>query len=637
MRWASASAVMLALLGAGSVCALTLVDLGKSEYVIVIAQDAIPAERFAAEELALHVEQMSGVALPIVTDAGALPGRGVFLGPTRHTAHLDVEVDWEQLGPEEYLLRVTDDHLIIAGGRPRGTLYGVYALLEDHLGCRWFAPDTTVIPRRETITLAPARTTGRPAFEYREPKLYAGGRRSAWWRKHFDPKYVARTRNSGTFVHTHVHPMEERFGGHFKIPHFGHNLSALVPSKLYAAEHPEYFAWHDGKRVLGGDVELCLTHPDVARIAADSLRKWMREDPEADMLFIGQSDTAKYCMCDRCMEAYLRYGPVKPDRKHGASFGLGYGGLAGRNLQFANEVAKLLEDDLPNQRIGVFAYGATRNPPMNFAKAHRNVVVWYCPLERCMCHPIDSGPINADFYAFADGIRRWRRIVGEVMLYDYCFGPGFGLPSDVPTIADTVRTAQRLGVRGVMVDTIGNLPAGFGFLQYWLRSQLLRNPDFDAQAGLREFLDAYYGAAAPRIGRFIALVSDPGSYEPPAASTVDIWASKDSPLRQELVHSCLLRRRRLTNRAIEEGYALFEHALKATATNPKARDHVEAARIVLQVVMIEHLPADDPRLKEEAARLLRVAGKLEMPFIKDTTLHEYRDRISRKLGVDLLP
>ena len=101
------------------------------------------------------------------------------------------------------------------------------------------------------------------------------------------------------------------------------------------------------------------------------------------------------------------------------------------------------------------------------------------------------------------------------------------------------------------------------------------------------------------------------------------------------MYGCHLGHRRLTGQAIEEGYALFEQALQATAADAKARLHVESAKIVLQVVMLEHLPVDDPRLKEEATRLLSMAQRLEMPFIKRTPLKEYRERIGQRLGVAL--
>ncbi len=634
----AATILMLTFLGAMPAGALTLVDGGQSEYVIVVSSDAIPAEQFAAEELALHLEQMSGSKLPIVTDAEPLATHAILLGNTRFLQELGVEVDWQQFGKEGYLLRVSGDHLIIAGGQPRGVLYGVYALIEDHLGCRWFAPDTSFIPQRKTIELAQLTDldpylapdiTGKPAFEYRDPKMYAGYVRSWWWRDHFDANYVARTRNSGTFIDANVHPIDERYGGAFEIPHSGHNLSHLVPAELYAAQHPEYFALHEGRRVTEGDLELCLTHPDVVQIAAQTLRQWMQAEPNADMFFIGQSDTGNYCQCERCKAAYERYTPPG-----NPSSVIGYGGLAGRNLQFVNQVATLLEDEFPNMRIGTFAYGASRNPPANIT-AHRNVVIWYCPIERCICHPLDRGPINQSFYHFADGIKKWKQIAREVYLYDYSFAGALGPPADLLTIAPTVRAAWRLGVTGVQVDAIIDIQVGFGFLRYWLWAQSLRNPEWDAEQALCEFLDAYYGSAATHIEDFISLVSNPGNYEPLPAEKANIWTNEDSPLRHELVYGCHLGYRQLTDQAIEHSYSLFEQARQATAGDPQTHRHVAAARMVLQFAMLENLPADDPRLKDEAAGLLRLAKELEMRSIQDVSMDRYWDEISNKLGVTI--
>ena len=596
--------------------ALTLVSQGSSDYTIVIPDDAIQAERTAARELVHHIKQISGAELPIASESQFDGSAGILLGANRHQKELGIEPDWQQLGKEGYLLRVVARNLIIAGGRPRGTLYGVYALLEDQLGCRWFAPDTTFIPKRDTIELPALDLTGGPAFEYRDPWMYAGHIYSIWWRTHFDPKYVARTRNSGNLIDRHVHPIDNRYGGGFTIPRFGHNLSQLVPAKDYAASHPEYFALHDGKRIIGGDLELCLSHPDVARIAADTLRRWMREAPDADMFFIGQSDTSNYCQCERCVLAYRKYSANPGGDPWG---GLGWGGLAGRNLHFANEIAQRLEEEFPNRRIGVFAYGATRNPPLNI-QAHRNIVVWYCPIERCACHPIDRGPINGVFYDFAGGIDRWKAIAEEVYLYDYRLGNALAPPADLLTLAETVRAAKRLGVGGVMVDAMIDIQAGFGFCRYWLWARLLRDPDVDAVWALREFLDAYYGSAAPHIDAFIRLTSNPRMYGPLPLDDANIWTAQDSLSRQHLVHGCHLGRRKLTRDALETGYALMEKARQATADDPQARAHVDAARMVLQYAMLKGLPADDPRLKAEKESLLHLAESLEMPSIQGVPL-----------------
>ena len=641
MRWFMA--VLLATTVVLPATALTLVDKGESDYVIVVARDAIPAERFAAEELASHLEKMSGAKLTIASDEDALPARAILVGRSRFLDDLGVSVDWHALGKEGYLLRVAGAHLVIAGGRPRGTLYGVYALLEDYLGCRWFAPDTSVIPKSERIELPQLNLTEKPGFEYREPWMYVSWICSMWWKNHYDPDYISRTRHSGRIVNEMVGPVDERHGGYFEIPYCQHNLSLLVPAKEFAAENPEYFALQpDGTRTTEGDLELCLTHPDVVRIAAERLREWMRADPAADMFFIGQSDTIKNCQCDRCRAAYTRYDPEPDDPERRA----GWGGLAGRNIEFVNAVAGLVEDEFPEKRIGTFAYGNTRNPPANI-KAHRNVVVWYCPIERCACHPVDRGPINKGFYDFEAGIRRWQEIAREVYVYDYNKGDPFMLD-----IAPNVRALRRLGVRGVMVDAIMDIQVGFGFLRYWLWAQSLNKPQWDADTGLHEFLNAYYGAAAPHIDRYLRLVGDPHSYEPLAEETAGIWnetqvppsstewrkslwRNKDSPMRKELVHYCHLQMRRLTDDALEEGYARFEDALEVTADDARARRHVEAARISLQRAMFRLLPANDPRLRDEALEFLRVAKDMELDVVERKPIAEYREKLSEKIGMKL--
>ena len=70
------------------------------------------------------IEEMSGARLPIVNEAR---GNAVLLGGG--AARLPVE----SFGAEGFVLRTSGGNLIVAGGRERGTMYGVYTLL-DKLG-----------------------------------------------------------------------------------------------------------------------------------------------------------------------------------------------------------------------------------------------------------------------------------------------------------------------------------------------------------------------------------------------------------------------------------------------------------------------------------------------------------------------
>ena len=294
---------------------LTIVANGHSDYLIVLAQGAIPAERFAAEELALHVKQMSGVELKIISDSDALPQHAILLGNTRYLAELAVEPDWEQLGKEGYLIRTTEDHLVIVGGRPRGTMYGVYDLLQDW-GCRWFTIDMNYIPKQSTLHVPDLDAIRRPVFEFRDTMVNRGkvGRGVPGQYVDSDDRddwYAAR--NRWNFVIRDYRNKDERHGGCFRIAKGpAHNYRWLVAPEAYGAQHPEYYALDDGKRlnypIRGNEVELCLSNPNVAQVAAENIAGWLRADPDTDMCFIGQSDTPSYCKCDNCEATRKRYG-----------------------------------------------------------------------------------------------------------------------------------------------------------------------------------------------------------------------------------------------------------------------------------------------------------------------------------------
>lgn len=638
---------------------LKIVGDGRSDFCIVVPADAIAVELFAAEELATHVRQMSGINLRVVRDNEPLPSQAILLGNVRHLAALGIEPDWQELGKEGCLVRTTDNYLVIAGGRPRGTLYGVYTVLEKFWGCRWFAPDTALTPASKTLAVSQLNRCFRPAFEYREPWIYSGGGRGKWWANHFVPAYLSRTRNSSNLQKMHVFwdlPDRQedfgRYGGNFDVVRFSHNHALLVPLEKYAKSHPEYYALRSGKRIVEGDIELCMSNPDVERIAADTLARWMRENPAADMFFVGQSDTDQYCECGACDTARRKYGGWDGARRLEIPGTLGdegwikWGGFAGLNIEFVNRIATRLESRFPHSRIGTFAYTGTQRPPRNIT-AHRNVVVWYCPtsadppLKRCFNHSIERCAVNDDLCDYASEIRAWSRIARQIYVFDYSQLGGVRQPADLLALRDNVRAYRRLGVEGVLVDAITDVQAGFGFMRYWLWTQLLNDPDFDFERGLQEFVAAYYGAAGPDILQYIALVSRPDNYEALSEEVVAPWTS--DPYRSvpyDRLRECGLGweagGRVLTDAAIDQGYEIFERATAAVADDAPSLNHVRAARMCLQHAMLELLPDNDQRLVDEARSFVALLGKFEMTHVAHLALDEYRTRLSKKLNTELL-
>ena len=139
---------------------IVLAENGQSPYQIVVADKASPSTKHAAEELQKYLQQMTGAKLPIVSDQQ--PARPQGDHPRRQCpfARLKTGIDVASLGKEGYVIRTVGDNLVIVGGQLRGNMYGVYGLLEDHLGCRWFTPDVSRIPKSHAIGDRPDR---RPA------------------------------------------------------------------------------------------------------------------------------------------------------------------------------------------------------------------------------------------------------------------------------------------------------------------------------------------------------------------------------------------------------------------------------------------------------------------------------------------
>jgi len=107
---------------------------------------------------------MSGVTIPVQQDNEAVAGPMILVGNGPLLRQIDDSIDFDDLGKEGFIIRTRSPHILIAGGRERGTLYGVYDFLEDVLGCRWFTHECSYIPSRSVITVGDLDITEKPAF-----------------------------------------------------------------------------------------------------------------------------------------------------------------------------------------------------------------------------------------------------------------------------------------------------------------------------------------------------------------------------------------------------------------------------------------------------------------------------------------
>lgn len=119
---------------------LTLAANGKSTFVIVLPQDAIPAEATAAAQFQKYFYQITGAQLPIKTETSVDEKTPqILIGTGQRVKVLLPQQNWETLGKDGILIQTVGNNLILTGTRPRGALYAVYEFLEA-AGCRWWTP-----------------------------------------------------------------------------------------------------------------------------------------------------------------------------------------------------------------------------------------------------------------------------------------------------------------------------------------------------------------------------------------------------------------------------------------------------------------------------------------------------------------
>ena len=590
--------LLAGLAGTETQASIPLATDGRSDYRIVIPKDAIGSEKHAAAELQSFLKQISGAELAIVDDAEAMPGYAILLGKTAHLAPLKVEVDWRKLGQEGFTIRTVGRHLVIAGGRPRGTLYGVYTFLEDHLGCRWFSSKASRIPKRASITLGDINDTQVPVLEYREP----------FWFDAFDADWAARNKCNSAHAR-----LDETRGGKIVYTGFVHTFNPLVPPEKYFDEHPEYFSLIGGKR-MKGYYQLCLTNPDVLRITIEAVRNLLRANPGTNIVSVSQNDTGGWCECENCKKVEAEEGGVH----------------AGPIIRFVNAVAEAIEKEFPNVAVDTLAYQYSRAPVTKTRPRH-NVIVRLCSIECCFSHPLEE-----EDTAFKKDIVGWSKMCDRLYVWDYVTTFGhYVLPfSNIEVLQPNVRFFVRHGVKGLFEEgAYQSNGAEMAELKAYLLAKLLWNPDCDVEKHRADFLEGYYGRAAGVIDRYLRLLR-----EHVLARKIHqpIWINPESG--------------HVPPEIIKKANTLFDEAERLVADAPDVLHRVHVARLPIQYVQLSRFrmetsrpwgirgdmygPEPDPEKLKLADRFFAVCKKENVTHLNEGGFHPnaFREQVMSRIG-----
>lgn len=392
------------------VMALEIVGAGGVHATIVTPDQPIPAEAHAAAELQYHVEQSTGVRLPIVVESEFTPTSGaIFIGSTRAADTAGIQT--ESLAPNACRIVLQGGNLFIAGRDSdgplwsnqwtiheirthMGTLFGVYEFLEKQIGVKWIwpGPGGEVIPHHDEIRVDAWDQTWTPPFIHTRIRDHApsnidfsiegSGPITLWSTKSAAAEY---RRDQGIWLRRQRFAMSTNLDARHSFQGYWDEFGKL---------HPEYFnELPDGTRrsdptIYNGSPEhlsMCVSEPGLWRAVVDRWRTARTaEDPH---ISAGENDNPGKCTCARCM-AWDLYDPAEPDARLAAAkraFAAGdlkwYTALGSVSDRYARFYLALQEEARqfdPDVIVKGFAYENYVAAP-RFTKLNRQVLISFVP------------------------------------------------------------------------------------------------------------------------------------------------------------------------------------------------------------------------------------------------------------------
>ncbi len=471
-----------------------LAENGQAKLDIVInSAKSGEVEKNAAYELKKFLEESTGATFTVREESSPGKTAAFYVGNTDFAEKNKITM--KNAGKEEWRIQSVGNSIVITGGVPRGTIYGVYDFLEKFLDAYFLAPDCITI-RKTSILSVPDRISIR-----NQPVFYSRYTVPGALPKDLGAysRYLLRNRANFAYV-------PDSFGGAERYGSPGMSHTFYEYSKDYPPEKTEYFSLRsDGRRERavnsGGPGQLCITNPEVKEKVYEKLVSYIESDrkrnKEAPRFYsITGNDNTNFCKCENCMA----------DTRKGGNY-------SDTTLRFINAVAARLKKSHPDVKIITWAYTYTIQPP-KFEKPLDNVIVEICTLGKeftnsGICetmHPV-TAPQNKEFRKIFDG---WKQRSGELFVWDYWIL--YGKTANYPYLNTSryfsdMKFFAKNNVRGMLIENEA-LDGSFHGLRQWLSHRLLLNPDQDRETLLRIFFNGYYGKAAKAMRAYLDFLEE---------------------------------------------------------------------------------------------------------------------------------
>ncbi len=511
---------------------------GASGYSIVIpaAANRNSVESFAAEELQNIFYNTTGVTLPVVADTDvtfSADNRHISVGDTSVFAGCGYDMQPLDLNFDGYIVKRYGKTVVINAKSQAGKINGVYGFCEKNLGYMYYASDCVRYGKSQNVRLVDFDWVDVPDFQ---------GRISYSAEMIYNPLNRLRLRNNNQLT-GHVAKYGE---GDLWCLSDQSVCFEILPFWKYYTAHPDWYYMDSavtdkGNGVLEyvyNDITYTIDLKDLSKTPFDSsgmpfsqsglwlliknhvqicytkalsdaemfgeftknLKEHIVNNPTRRLFMLGMSDNNNVCTCSACTESNKRYT------------------VSGTTMRFVNAVADDVESwrvqNYPDREVQlvVFAYLSTQEAPVKdvlengkyvpvdaSVVARDNVTVRIAPINSCHYYTFDNVGKNA---LSAKMFASWRECAKSFAIWDYKVSFSTQIVP-FPTWNSTAynyRMYKEMGVMDILSqgDT-RSYNICMSKMDDYVRSRLLWDVSLNYQDLCYEFIENYFGVAAPQM------------------------------------------------------------------------------------------------------------------------------------------
>lgn len=454
---------------------------GDSDFTVVVPAEMNSNEETALSELNFFLEEAAGVTLPVVKDSAVAydaSKKYLSIGRTTHFDEANLQVNDDVLRTSGYMLKTVGKNLYMFGSNYEsngyGVIYAVYGFLEEMLNLKIYSTDCWTYDSLTQVKMKTFDVMEIPDYDYRNVSTV---------RK--DTLYSARIRNlSGQ-----------------KNPYATvHTQFEVLPTDTYYEEHPD---WYNSK---GSQLRLLNTEMRAEYI--EQVKQLLRDQPEAELIYFGIEDNMDQFSAEDAALTKQLYNTNE----------------AGLNIVFCNAVIEAIEEWLPTEFPGrsiiyeTCAYYAHAEAPVTYDETTDTYTPhseWVIPHEKLrvqitfMALPNWGQPIESEANkSMEQNIRKWASICDFFSVYSYGihFRNYLMNFNNFSSFEANVRFGKTMGFNGWYELLASNTATpNFEELRLYVQSELLWDVSQDYQSLAKEFIDVYYGAAAPQVWEYFQL------------------------------------------------------------------------------------------------------------------------------------